>query len=95
MKQWLEGRGSVICPAPQGQQDGRVDDELDEPCQDDAMKGDVAEDSGAMHEITPDSAHEAWEHHQKWRDAAAQLEMQAQLDAQYEEARRENEISRK
>ena len=48
MKQWLEGRGSVICPAPQGQQDGRVDDELDEPCQDDAMKGDVAEDSGAM-----------------------------------------------
>ena len=38
MKQWLEGRGSVICPAPQGQQDGRVDDELDEPCQDDATK---------------------------------------------------------
>ena len=59
------------------------------------MKGDVAEDSGAMREITPDSAHEAMEHHQKWRDAAAQREMQAQLDAQYEETRRENEISRK
>ena len=95
MKQWSEGRGSVICPALQAQQEGRVDDEFDEPCQDDAMKGDVAEDSGAMHEITPDSAHEAWEHHQKWRDAAAQLEMQAQLDAQYEKPTLDNEISRK